>query len=168
MRKFPVWLVPPLAAALFVAPAGRTEASCSNIPLWDGRDPSTHLDQARSFLSKLPQSTQKSLEKVADGFDTERDLHVQQALFREDLIWQNRGYTDRQIDLMVFVAVALSLERAGDEAARLCESSKGKEERKIEPRLERIGLYRADALTVLDRLSLRLLNLGDYEAAFYL
>ena len=94
-------------------------------------------------------------------------MRVQEALFREDLVWLKRGYTERQLDLIVFLALALSLDQADDRLAVLCSSSENRDGWEMKRRTARIDLYRIQARTVLERLSTRLLNLDDHELTFF-
>ena len=146
----------------------RDALDCSDVSIWDERDADASIRHAHELLSRLPRSTQEYLENVATAFQTGRSLSVQQALFREDLIWQNRGLTDRQIDLIVFVSVALSLDAAADQAAKLCRSL---EEKRDEPSLQKraanVTQYRSQALTLLAELSPGLSNVADHELRFY-
>ena len=146
----------------------RNALHCTDVSIWDGRDADASIHHAHELLSRLPRSTQEYLESVAAAFHPERSLSVQQALFREELIWQNRGLTDRQLDLMVFVSVALSLDAAADQAAKLCRSL---EEKKDDPSLHKhvanVTQYRSQALTLLAELSPRLMNVADYELRLY-
>lgn len=132
-----------------------------------GADPCLLRKQAQDFVSKLAPGTAESLQKISAEFDLERNLRIQQALFREDLNWMQRGYSDRQIDLMVFVAVALSLERAKELEVELREAMKEKPESNIARRLESVVLYQSQALTMLHRMSQDLENVRDYELKFY-
>jgi hypothetical protein len=132
-----------------------------------GADPCLLREQAQGFMSKLAPGTAESLQKISAEFDLERNLRIQQALFREDLNWMQRGYSDRQIDLMVFVAVALSLERAKELEVELREVMKEKPEPKVARRLESVVLYQSQALSMLDRMSRELENVRDYELKFY-
>jgi len=104
---------------------------------------------------------------VAHDFDVERNLRIQQALFREDLIWQARGFTERQIDLMVYIAVALSFDRAGRLVEELRLSLGQKQDPRLEQRIDAVNLYRAQALLLLSQVSTRLQNLPDNELKFY-
>ncbi len=142
-------------------------------PCWSGEtaragiDPCSLLEQANTILSRLVPLTASHLRVVANDFDVERNLRVQQALFREDLIWQARGFTERQIDLMVYIAVALSLDRAGKLEEDLRRSLRQKQDRRLEQRLDAVSLYRAEALVLLSRVSTGLQNLPDNELKFY-
>jgi hypothetical protein len=133
----------------------------------DGVDPCPLLDQAYSLLSRLMPPTASRLRMVAYNFDLERNLRIQQALFREDLIWQDRGYTDRQIDLMVFLAVALSLDRAGALVFEIGRALEEEHDPQLERRRESVNQYRAQAVLFLDQISSRLQDLRDDEIGFY-
>lgn len=136
-------------------------------PSPSGVDPCLLRAQAQRFISRLAPGTAESLQKISAEFDLERNLRIQQALFREDLNWMQRGYSARQIDLMVFVAVALSLERAKELEVELREVMKETPEPKIARRLESVVLYQTQALTMLDRMSGDLENVREYELKFY-
>lgn len=149
-------------------PLGDREAPC-----WRGDFTPDEIDscalreQAKGLISRLEPSSVAHLQSLAKGFDLERSLRVQQSLLREDLIWQNRGFTARQIDLMVFVAVALSVEKAVQLEIELRPSLKDGSDPKQRRRLERIQEYRQQAVDFLDRISPNLENLREYELKFF-
>jgi hypothetical protein len=130
-------------------------------------DPCPFLDQAHGLVPRLTPSATEYLEKVAAGFDPERSLRVQQALLREDLIWQSRGFSRRQIDLMVFISVALSLEEAEEQVSELRRSFQKDGDPKDQRRIERIDLYRSQAVTLLEQLSASLRSVPESELRFY-
>ncbi len=132
-----------------------------------GVDPCPILEQASHLMSRLAPSTAASLRKISGEFQLERSLRVQQALFREDLSWMQRGYSARQIDLMVFIAVALSLKRANASAVELQRVIETKPEPKIARRLDALDLYQRQAMSMLLRLSRELEDLRDDEIKFY-
>lgn len=132
-----------------------------------GVDPCLLREQAQHLVSKLAPATAESLQNISAEFELERSLRIQQALFREDLNWMQRGYSARQIDLMVFIAVALSLERAKELAVELRQVMEEKPEPTIARRLGSVVLYQTQALTMLHRLSRELENVRDYELKFY-
>lgn len=130
------------------------------------------IKQAHGILDRFTDSATDYMEKTASGFDIERSLRVQQHLFREDLVWQTRGFSSRQIDAMVFVTVALSLESAISEAEslsnELAESIEMTSERsKKERRLEELKSYKIQATILLEKLSPKLRNISDSEIRFY-
>ena len=144
------------------------KAPCWNIDLGPtGVDLCSVLEQARDFMSRLKPSTADNLEKISEEFELERSLRIQQALFREDLNWLNRGYSTRQIDVMVFIAVALSLERAMDLTVELRRAYESTADPKSKARLEAVVLYQAQALSLLHGLSRQLEKVPDYELKFY-
>ena len=143
------------------------------VPCWsgdfttEGIDSCALLEQAQRLLSRLEPSSAAHLRSLASGFDPERSLRIQQALLREDLIWQNRGFTSRQVDLMVFVAVALSVQGATELEIELQDTLEDSSDSKLKRRLERIRLYKQQALAFLDRISPDLKNVREYELKFY-
>ncbi len=121
------------------------------------------LEQANEMRERLATSAEDYLESAAMGFQLDRSLRIQEHLFREDLAWQARGFSKNQMDLMVFVVVALSLERVDDEIAILKEKG-GASARQC---IGRIEIYKYQALILLNNLSGRLEALSPSEFAFY-
>jgi hypothetical protein len=121
------------------------------------------LEQASEMKERLTASAEDYLESAATGFQLDRSLRIQERLFREDLAWQARGFSKNQMDLMVFVVVALSLERVDDEIAMLKEKG-GASARQC---IGRIEIYKYQALILLNNLSGRLEALSSSEFAFY-
>ena len=136
-------------------------------PLASQIDPCPFLEQAHGLVPRLTRSATAYLQKVAQGFDPERSLRVQQALLREDLVWQSRGFSRRQIDLMVFISVALSLERADGRLSELRQSFLESGDPKDQRRIERIDMYRSQAVGLLARLSTSLQSVRESELRFY-
>ena len=113
-------------------------------------------------LSKLSPLTTQHLKEAGQGFDVERSLRVQAALFREDLVWMNRGYTERQLNLMVFVAVTESMKKAEkrrDELDLTDQNDRAK--------LENIKLFLKAAEFYLEREVEKLKDLKDWELDLY-
>ena len=122
--------------------------------------------QAQELLSRLRPSAAQYLEYVAHRWELERTLRVQQALFREDLISQRRSFTDRQLDVMVFVVVALSVDRADARAIELETLLAEGKDSQAKRRLASVNLYRSQAFTMLSELAPRLRNIPDRELRF--
>lgn len=83
-------------------------------------------------------------------------------LFREDLEWLNRGYTERQLDLIVFLAVAESINKAKRVRKGLEESK----EDGVLKRLVNIKLFLAAAESYLELNSKKLESIKDWEFRF--
>jgi hypothetical protein len=114
----------------------------------------------------LTRSADRYVEELADGLDVERSLRVQEGLLREHLAWQYEHLTASQIDLLVFVSVALSLEvvqERTDELERELANNDGPEARR---HLERVELYTAQAWTLLGELQSSLENLRKADLKF--
>ena len=124
------------------------------------------LERAHQVLPRLTSSAAEYLQRVAAGFDPERSLRVQQGLLREDLQWQSRGFTRRQMDLMVFVSVALSLDAAEVRVAELRRKLQDGGDSKAPSRIESVNLYRSQALDLLEQLSTSLGSLSNYDLSF--
>lgn len=122
--------------------------------------------QAQELLSRLRPTAAQYLEYVAHRWELERALRVQQALFREDLISQRQGFTDRQLDVMVFVVVALSVDRADARAIELETLLAEGEDSQAKRRRASVNLYRSQALTMLSGLAPHLRNIPDRELRF--
>jgi hypothetical protein len=136
-------------------------------PLANPIDPCPLLEQAHSLIPRLTRSAADYARKVAAGFDPERSLHIQEALLREDLTWMSRGFSHQQMDLMVFVSVALSLEQADTKSLELRDAFSANGDPNDQVRLRRIDLYRSEALSLLDELSESLRTIPESELRFY-
>ncbi len=120
------------------------------------------LKQAVWLKGHLSSSARDYLKNAAAGFQLDRSLRIQEHLFREDLAWQSRGFSEGQVNLMVFVVVSLSLERVEDEVAVL----EKKEDVGAHKRIGYIKLYKHQALALLDNLSEGLEDLSPSEFLF--
>jgi len=129
-------------------------------------DPCPLFDQAHSLLTRMAPATAEHLQVAAAEFDAERNLRVQQALFREDLVWMSRGYSQQQLDLMVFVAVALSLELSVEREAALRDEFVENSEPKTMKRLQNIVRFQTQALALLDQLAPQLRQVSERVLAF--
>lgn len=119
--------------------------------------------QAEEFLSKLNPTTAANIRRVGQEFDAERDLRIQTALFREDLVWLNRGYSAKQMDLMVFLAVYTSIKAA---KALRKELEETKEEGALK-RLVSVKIYLKAAEFYLERNSPKLKDLPNHVFRFH-
>ncbi|MFQ5788866.1 MAG: hypothetical protein ACE5JI_00145 [Acidobacteriota bacterium] len=155
------------SAALETRPARTVEGAvpCWSGPVPEGVEPCGLFNQARRLFSQVTRSAADYLQSVAQGFELERSLRLQQGLLREDLVWQDRGLTRRQIDLIVFVAVALSLDRVEKQSVEL--RAVVDSDPKATGRLHNIERYSSQALVLLQELSARLRDVPDYELRFY-
>jgi hypothetical protein len=129
-------------------------------------NPCTLVDQAHDFLTRMAPSTAEHLRVAAAEFDVERNMRVQQALFREDLVWMRRGYSQQQLDLMVFVAIALSLELSVEREAALRDEFVENPEPKTMKRLQNIVRYQTQAVDLLARLAPQLRQIPERVLAF--
>jgi hypothetical protein len=136
-------------------------------PLANPIDPCPLLEQANRLMPRLTRSAAEYARKVSAGFDPERSLRIQEALLREDLVWLSRGFSRQQMDLMVFVSVALSLEQADARSVELRNAFAANGDPKDQVRLQRIDLYRSEALQLLDELSASVRTVSDSELRFH-
>jgi hypothetical protein len=68
---------------------------------------------------------------------------------------------------MVFISVALSLEEAEEQLSELRRSFQKDGDPKDQRRIERIDLYRSQAVTLLEQLSASLRSVPESELRFY-
>lgn len=129
-------------------------------------DPCPVLEQVHAVLQKLSPSAVEYVQNVASGFNLEGNVRIQQALLREDLVWQQRGLTPRQLDVMVFVAVGLSLQDADALAKELRNNMDSEADPDAERRLERVNLFRVQALALLGQLGAELKDVSNAELRF--
>jgi late competence protein required for DNA uptake (superfamily II DNA/RNA helicase) len=74
-------------------------------------------------------------------------------LVREHLQWQYEDLTKRQVDALVYAAVAKRLEKTREELTSLRRELENKDDAAKRRRLESIELFRSQALTLLVRIS---------------
>ncbi len=143
-----------------------SKPTCWKGPVPDGVDPCSLFERARSLQDSLTHAANRYAKELADGLDVERSLRVQEGLLREHLVWQNDHLTARQVDLLVFVSVAVSLDRAEERAAELGREFHENNDREAKRRLENVELYAAQAWTLLGELSSSLANLRKSDLDF--
>lgn len=115
----------------------------------------------KKHTDQLYPATWDSLQKISKEFEITHSAVVQAALFEEDLNWMQRGYSDRQVDFMVAVALQLAVNRAMKEFEAMDDDPKLKATRK------RIGGFIFFGTAEIDRRREDLDNLRDYELLFY-
>jgi hypothetical protein len=101
------------------------------------------------LLKAFPRSMNSYLRKAGEGFDISRSAKVQTRLFREDLVWQTRGWDEYQLDVMVFVALSLAKTRTAKEIKAIESKSMSPEELL---KVERIKKFEGDAKEILEEL----------------
>jgi hypothetical protein len=153
----------PIAGGEADAGRYRGDSKCWFGPVPEGTDPCGLIGQAQELLVQLPDSAAKYVRELAAGMELERSLRIQQKLLREHLVWLDDDLTERQLDLIVFLAVALSLDRAQDKTAELHRLLEEKSEPALEQSLQSVELYRSQALSVLSELSPRIEDMSDPE-----
>ena len=143
-----------------------SKPTCWKGPVPDGVDPCSLFEHARTLQDSLTRAADRYARELADGLDVERSLRVQEGLLREHLAWQNDHLTARQIDLLVFVSVAVSLERAEERTAELDRELAENNGPDVKRRLESVELYSVQAWTLLGELSSPLKNLRKSDLMF--
>jgi hypothetical protein len=116
------------------------------------------------LFDKLTPSTRASIENLGTGFKYLNPPESQVRLLREDLKWQNKGYSSRQIRLVSALALYKAVGNAEDELASLLELDKlTAEQGKSKEELE---LFIIDATTFVDGEAKALKDMRDYELIF--
>lgn len=141
----------------------RSDSACWFGPIPDGMDPCGLLTQAHDLLGRLPKPVENDVHELAEGMDIERSLRIQERLLREHLAWLDDSLTEKRLDLVVFLAIALSLDRAQGKTIELHQALEVKAEPKLEQSLQNVELYRSQALLLLTELSLSLKDISDRE-----
>jgi hypothetical protein len=144
----------------------RADTTCWHGPVPQGVDPCGLIEQANDLLARLANPVERYVLEIAGGLDVERSLRVQEGLLREHLAWENDALTKRQTDVMVFVAIAVSLDRAQERIAELHGTLEGQFDERTARRLDRVELYRSQALTYLDGQSPGMREIPERELSF--
>jgi hypothetical protein len=153
----------PIRYAIAGKDSVRSDSACWFGPIPEGMDPCGLLSQAGGLLGRLPKPVGNDVHELAAGLDIERSLRIQQRLLREHLAWLDDGLTEKQLDLVVFLAVALSLDRAQGKTIELHQALEVKADPKLEQSLHNVELYRSQALSLLTELSRSLKDISDRE-----
>jgi hypothetical protein len=153
--------VPSFPIALAEAHEDGTSCWFGRVP--EGMDPCELMEQAQGLLADIPPPVEGHVRELAAGLDIERSLRVQEKLLREHLAWLDEDLTERQLDLMIFLAVALSLDRAQARISELRGLLEQGTQSDHERSIQDIELYRSQALSLLDRLSPGLEDLSERE-----
>lgn len=147
-----MWLV--LAASLLAVPFSQ--------------ESSRTLDE---LFSELTPSTQASIKVTATGFDPIRSPRIQFVLLKEHLVWQNRGYTDRQMSLIAVLTIRFAIP---DAEARIESLGKKAEEdienaAKYEKQIYNIEdfIERAKEIIEREKVEFKLEEMPDYMLKFY-
>lgn len=138
-----------------VAAAGMDTAasSCWEGPVPEGVDPCKLINKGKDLTSSMGQQAEGLVRELATGLDVGRSLRVQEGLVREHLLWQYDDLTKRQVDALVYAAVAERLGKTGEEMSVLRRELEKEDDPDKRRLLEGIELFRSQALTLLVRLS---------------
>jgi hypothetical protein len=169
--------VPLLGGAFGARPADASEGGAGDRPSRpsppDCRPPLQAGDEACQLIAKthrvlgrMSSSAVDYVQTVASEFNLEGNLRLQESLLREDLIWQQRGLSPEQLNVMVFVAVGLSLQDAEGLVDELRRSLGGRADADAARRLQRVQLYREQAITFLKELAPQVDKVREAELRF--
>jgi hypothetical protein len=142
-----------LFAHVSIARADTTSSSCWEGPVPEGVDPCKLINKGKSLVSEMGFKAERLVRELATGLDVGRSLRVQEGLVREHLQWQYEDLTKRQVDALVYAAVAKRLEKTREELTSLRRELENKDDAAKRRRLESIELFRSQALTLLVRIS---------------
>jgi hypothetical protein len=126
-------------------------------------DPCGLLSQARDLLGRSPKAVENDINEMAAGMDVERSLLIQEGLLREHLAWLDDDLTGKQLDVMVFLTLAASLDRAQEKTVKLLQALEVRDDSELEGRLQKVELYCSQALSILTALSSGLKDVSDRE-----
>lgn len=136
-----------------IAGADTAASSCWEGPVPEGVDPCKLIKRGRRLVSAMGPQAERLVQDLAAGLDVGRSLRVQEGLVREHLLWQYEGLTKREVDGLVYAAVAERLENTRDEMASLRHDLEQRDDPDKRRRFEGIELFRSQALTLLVRIS---------------
>lgn len=118
------------------------------------------LDAALAIKERMWPTSRIAAEKMGREVSLWRPYEIQMELLKEDLVWLNRGYTERQIAIIQAVVLCEALVRAAHAAKEPSE-----EEQK---HLTAIGTYRKSGVTLLEKILKELGEVSDSEMRFHL
>lgn len=142
-----------LFAHVGIARADTTASSCWEGPAPEGVDPCKLINQGKNLVSEMGPQAERLVRELATGLDAGRSLRVQEGLVREHLLWQYEDLTKRQVDTLVYAAVAKRLGKTREEMTALRRELENEDNADKRRRLEGLELFRSEALTLLVRLS---------------
>ena len=142
-----------LFASVDVARTDTGASSCWEGPVPEGVDPCKLIDKGKDLASSMGPQAERLVRELATGLDVGRSLRVQEGLVREHLLWQYEDLTKRQVDALVYAAVAERLAKTGEEMTALRRELEKEDDPDKRRLLEGIELFRSQALTLLVRLS---------------
>lgn len=130
--------------------------------LMKGPDPET-------LMSMLTPATKSEIEDMGRGFDVEgKPPALQVSLLKEEIIWREMILTERQIDVVLYLALHEAIERAKKlhaEYEKAAANSLGEAWKK---RADRVLLFLLAAELEMKRLAKLVKEVRDYELKFYL
>lgn len=136
-----------------IAGTDATASSCWEGPVPDGVDPCKLINKGKGLVSGMGYKAERLVRELASGLDVGRSFRIQEGLVREHLQWQYEDLTKRQVDALVYAAVASRLEKTREELTLLRRELERKDDADKRRRLESIELFRSQALTLLVRIS---------------
>ena len=142
-----------LFASVDLAGTDTAASSCWEGPVPEGVDPCKLINKGKNLVSSMGSQVERLVRELAAGLDVGRSLRIQEGLVREHLLWQYEDLTKRQVNALVYAAVAERLGKTREEMTALRRELDNEDDADKRRRLESIELFRAQALTLLVRLS---------------
>ena len=142
-----------LLASVDTASPDTPASSCWEGPVPKGVDPCKLINKGKDLTSSMGQQAEGLVRELASGLDVGRSLRVQEGLVREHLLWQYEDLTKRQVDALVYAAVAERLRKTGEEMTVLRRELEKEDDPDKRRLLDGIELFRSQALMLLVRLS---------------
>ncbi len=104
------------------------------------------------FNTMIP-STQVHIKSLATGFDPIRKARIQFGLLKDDIVWENRGFSDRQISLIAVFALHGAISDAEAKIESLGKKAEEDEEnaKKYEDQIYTIGNFIEGAKKIIER-----------------
>lgn len=115
----------------------------------------------KEYFDQMREATVESLKKMGSEVVVTNNPKIQAQLLKEDLIWMQKGYSDRQMDFIVAVVLQLGLEKAYTELEKV------KDDLEKEKIKERIELFIILGEPEVERIKESVLPMKDYELNFY-
>jgi hypothetical protein len=119
----------------------------------------------KPLLKQMPTNTAKNIKKAGYLMDCTRNPRIMAALFKEDLEWMARGYSERQMNLIIAIALEFAIQNAKDllNDTEALDKVNGNRERVV----ERLKTFIDLAPLEIERRREGLDNMKSYELKFY-
>jgi len=118
------------------------------------------------LFDRLPESSQRNIELLGEGFEERVPPKLQIRLLRQDIEWQNRGFSDRQVRLISALALYRAIGNAEEELAPLMHIDGAELSDTQRTRKRELISFIAVATLFVEDEAKALENMKDYELTF--